>query len=153
MVTNLYKFIELIIIESHDAIFQDLIQFGNGKKCEVSCKVITRVINAIISFLRFLSISRRNIYIYIYKVGWPGRFVRERAYVRENSYSWANDVDGEIVIRLACRGTIKLLVGTLCTTGCFIACRILVPSCFRASRSSRDIRLYPHSDIVITVDD
>ena len=35
--------------------------------------------------------------------------------MRENSYSWANDVDGEIVIRLACRGTIKLLVGTLCT--------------------------------------
>ena len=72
MVTNLYKFIELIIIESHDAIFQDLIQFGNGKKCEVSCKVITRVINAIISFLRFLSISRRNIYLYIY-IRWGGR--------------------------------------------------------------------------------
>lgn len=128
-----------------------------GKKCEVSCKVTTQVINAIISFLRFLSISRRYVYIYIYicvcKMGWPGRFVRERAYVRENSYSWLNDVDGEIVIRLACRGTIKLLVGTLCTTGCFIACRILVPSCFRVSRRSRDIGLYPHRDIVITMND
>lgn len=70
-----------------------------------------------------------------------GRFVRERAYVRENSYSWLHHVDGEIVIRLACRGTIKLLVGTLCTTGCFIACRILAPSCFRDDHW--DIRLCP----------
>lgn len=73
-----------------------------------------------------------------------GRFVRERAYVHENSYSWLHDVDGEIVIRLACRGTIKLLAGTLCTTGCFIACRILAPSCFRDDH--RDIRLYPHCE-------
>lgn len=153
MVTNLQTYRIELIVESHDAIFQDLIQFENGKKCEVSCKVTTQVINAIISFLRFLSISRRYVYIYMCKMGWPGRFVRERAYVRENSYSWLNDVDGEIVIRLACRGTIKLLVGTLCTTGCFIACRILVPSCFRVSRRSRDIGLYPHRDIVITMND
>lgn len=80
-------------------------------------------INEDISYLTYSSATVKQ-----RKPSWSGRFVWKLAYVCENSYSCLLDVDGEIVIRLACRRTIKLLVGTLCTAGCFIAWRILVPS-------------------------
>lgn len=40
-------------------------------------------------------------------------------YTGEFVFVRVHDVDGEIVISLACLGTIKLLVGTLCTAGVF----------------------------------